>query len=93
VTLPCYHLGTLHNCYWNSAELSRANGVGSHGAGSPPALQPVRIAMPERHGDQIVETTTEARAAQTGTGLRWVLIFGTLGVVIIFALLWFHYFT
>jgi hypothetical protein len=49
--------------------------------------------MPERHGDQIVETTTEARAAQTGTGLRWVLIFGTLGVVIIFALLWFYYFT
>jgi hypothetical protein len=90
-------LGTLHNCHWNSAELSRANGVGSDGAGSTPALQPVRIAMPERHGDQfgdqIVKTTTEARAAQTGTGLRWVLIFGTLGVVIIFALLWLYYFT
>jgi hypothetical protein len=90
-------LGTLHNCHWNSAELSRANGVGSDGAGSTPALQPVRIAMPERHGDQfgdqIVKTTTEARAAETGTGLRWVLIAGTIGVVIIFVLLWLYYFT
>jgi hypothetical protein len=48
--------------------------------------------MPERHGGQIVETTTEARAAQTGTGLRWVLIFGTLSVAIIFALLWLYHF-
>jgi hypothetical protein len=49
--------------------------------------------MPERHGDQIVETTTEARAAESGTGLRWVLIAGTIGVVIIFVLLWLYYFT
>lgn len=48
--------------------------------------------MPERHGDQIVETKTEARAAQTGTGARWVLIVGTVAVVIIFALLWLYYF-
>ncbi|HVV78355.1 MAG TPA: hypothetical protein VHD59_01920 [Pseudolabrys sp.] len=49
--------------------------------------------MPERHGDQIVETTTEARAAHSGTGLRWVLVFGTIAVAVIFALMWLHYFT
>jgi hypothetical protein len=51
------------------------------------------VAMPERHGDQVVETTTEARAAETGTGLRWMLIGGTLGVAVIFALLGLYYFT
>lgn len=49
--------------------------------------------MPERHGDEIVETTTEARAAETGTGLRWMLIAGTVGLAIIFALLWLYYFS
>ena len=49
--------------------------------------------MPERRGDQIVETTTEARAGQTGVGLRRVLAFGTIGVAILFALLWLYYFT
>jgi hypothetical protein len=49
--------------------------------------------MPERHGDQIIETTTEARAARSGTGTRWVLLIGTTAVVIIFALLWLYYFT
>jgi hypothetical protein len=57
------------------------------------AAPQTRIDMPERHGDQIVETTTEARAAQSGTGLRWVLLFGTVGIAIIFALLWLYYFT
>lgn len=51
------------------------------------------VAMPERHGDEIVETTTEARAAETGTGLRWMLIAGTVGLAIIFALLWLYYFS
>jgi hypothetical protein len=49
--------------------------------------------MPERHGDQIVETTTEARAGRTGTGTRRVLMVSTAAVVIVFALLWFYYFT
>ena len=49
--------------------------------------------MPERHGDQIVETTTEARAGHTGHNVRWVLTIGTLAVVIIFALLWLYHFT
>jgi hypothetical protein len=48
--------------------------------------------MPERHEDRIVKTTTEARAAQSGTGTRWVLIAGTTAVVVIFALLWLYYF-
>jgi hypothetical protein len=54
-------------------------------------------AMPEHHdnqsGGQIVKTATEARAAQGGTGLRWVLIAGTIGVAVIFALLWLYDFT
>ena len=49
--------------------------------------------MPERHGDQIVENTTEARAAVSGTGTRWVLVIGTFAVVVIFALLWLYFFT
>jgi hypothetical protein len=49
--------------------------------------------MPERHGDQVVETTTEARAGHTGHNVRWVLTAGTIGVVVLFALLWLYYFT
>ena len=48
--------------------------------------------MPERHGDQVVETTTEARAAKS-VGLSWVLTISTIAVVVIFALLWFYYFS
>ena len=49
--------------------------------------------MPERRGDQVVETTTEARAGHTGHNVRWVLAVGTIGVAVIFALMWFYYFT
>jgi hypothetical protein len=49
--------------------------------------------MPERHGDKVIESTTEARAAVSGTGTRWVLMIGTLAVVVIFVLLWLYYFT
>jgi hypothetical protein len=49
--------------------------------------------MPERQGDRVVETTTEARAAVSGTGTRWVLAIGTAGAVIILVLLWLYYFT
>ena len=49
--------------------------------------------MPERHGDQIVETATEARAGKTGVGLNRVLVISTLAVIIIFAVLWFYHFT
>ena len=47
--------------------------------------------MPERHGDQIVETTTEARAAKS-VGLSWVLGISTIAVVIIFAVLLVYHF-
>jgi hypothetical protein len=46
--------------------------------------------MPERHGDKIVETTTEARAGDTGTGLRWMLYLGIAAVIILFALAWLY---
>jgi hypothetical protein len=48
--------------------------------------------MPERQGDQIIESTTEARAGVSGHGLRWMLLIGTAAVVILFAFLWLHYF-
>jgi hypothetical protein len=48
--------------------------------------------MPERRGEQIIESTTEARAAETGHGVRWVLLIGTAAVVVLFAYLWLHYF-
>lgn len=34
--------------------------------------------MPEREGDRIVETPTEARAGVTGQGGRYVLAIGTI---------------
>ena len=40
----------------------------------------------------IVRTTTEARDAVTGTGARYVLLWSTLGAIVIFAGLWFFYF-
>jgi len=48
--------------------------------------------MPTREGGRIVETTTEARAGQTGMGVRWVLGIGTVTVIVIFAILWLYYF-
>jgi hypothetical protein len=49
--------------------------------------------MPERQGDRVVETATEARAGQTGVGVNWVLVISTVSVIIAFALLWFYYFS
>ena len=42
--------------------------------------------MPERHGEQIVETTTEARQGVTGHNARYVLIWGTGGVIFVFVI-------
>jgi hypothetical protein len=42
--------------------------------------------MPERHGDQIVETTTEARQGVTGHNVRYVLAWGTGGVIFVFVI-------
>ena len=48
--------------------------------------------MPHVENDRIVETTTEARAGTTGHDVRYVLIFGTLGVVVMFGLIYMYYF-
>ena len=37
--------------------------------------------MPERHGRQIVESTTEARQGVTGNNVRYVLVWGVGGVL------------
>jgi hypothetical protein len=40
----------------------------------------------------IVRTTTEAREGVTGHNVRYVLLFGTASVIVIFAALWLFYF-
>lgn len=42
--------------------------------------------MPGVENDPIVENTTEARAAVTGHNVRYVLLFGTLAVIVLFAI-------
>lgn len=42
--------------------------------------------MPGVENDPIVENTTEARAAVTGHNERYVLLFGTLAVIVLFAI-------
>jgi hypothetical protein len=41
--------------------------------------------MPQVEGNRIVENTTEARAAVTGHNVRYVLVIGTLAVIVLFA--------
>jgi hypothetical protein len=40
----------------------------------------------------IVRTATEAREGVTGHNVRYVLLFGTAAVIVIFAALWLFYF-
>jgi len=42
--------------------------------------------MPRVENDHIVETTTEARAGVTGHNVRYVLLIGTLAVIVLFAI-------
>jgi hypothetical protein len=49
--------------------------------------------MPQRQGDTIVATKTEARAGVTGQHMRYVLIFGTAGCVVFFAAVYVYFFT
>jgi hypothetical protein len=42
------------------------------------------LRMPRVENDHIVETSTEARAAVTGHNVRYVLLFGTLAVIVLF---------
>jgi hypothetical protein len=48
--------------------------------------------MPERHGEQIVETTTEARQGVTGHNARYVLVWSTGAVIVVFAIVYFVFF-
>lgn len=40
----------------------------------------------------VVLTTTEAREGVTGHGVRYVLLIGTVAVIVVFALIWLYYF-
>jgi len=42
--------------------------------------------MPHTENERIVESTTEARAGVTGHNVRYVLLIGTIAVIILFAL-------
>ena len=42
--------------------------------------------MPHTENDRIVESTTEARAGVTGHNVRYVLLIGTLAVIVLFAI-------
>jgi hypothetical protein len=48
--------------------------------------------MPERQGDRIVETATEARAGTKDKPQRNVLIISTILVMVLFAAIWLYYF-
>jgi hypothetical protein len=48
--------------------------------------------MPERHGEQTVETTTEARQGVTGHNVRYVVILSTVGVIVAFVIVYFLFF-
>ena len=48
--------------------------------------------MAKRENGRIVESATEARAAVTGQGVRYVLLFGTVGVIALFAVVYLYYF-
>jgi len=59
--------------------LSSRGGAFAAGGGLP---------MPRVENDRIVESTNEARAAVTGHNVRYVLIFGTLAVIVLFAIVY-----
>jgi hypothetical protein len=48
--------------------------------------------MPERHGEQIVESTIEARQGVTGNNVRYVLVWGIGGVIVAFVVVYFLFF-
>jgi hypothetical protein len=40
----------------------------------------------DQHEHHVVETAERARQGKTGQGVRYVLIFGTLGIIVAFAI-------
>jgi hypothetical protein len=49
-------------------------------------------AMPTVEDNRIVETPTEARQAETGHNVRYVLGAGVVALIVAFAIIWFIYF-
>jgi hypothetical protein len=45
--------------------------------------------MPRTENDRIVESANEARAGVTGHNVRYVLLIGTVAVIVLFALAYF----
>jgi hypothetical protein len=50
------------------------------------------LAMPTVENNRIVETTTEARAGETGHGVRYVLGIGVVALIVAFAIIYLVYF-
>jgi acid phosphatase family membrane protein YuiD len=48
--------------------------------------------MPERRGERVVETKTEARAGVTGHNVRYVLAFSLIGIFAAFIVIYFLFF-
>ena len=48
--------------------------------------------MPHVENNQVVETTTEARAGETGHNVRYVLAVSTVSLALIFAGVYFWFF-
>lgn len=48
--------------------------------------------MVEKHGEQIVQTTREARQAERGPSIRNVLVISTGAVIVAFAAIYFLFF-
>ena len=48
--------------------------------------------MAQVQGDRIVETKTEARQGTTGHNVRYVLLAGTFGVIVLFAIIYAAFF-
>ena len=44
--------------------------------------------MPEWHGEQIAETTTEARQGVTGHNVGYALVWSTVGVIVFFVIVY-----
>jgi hypothetical protein len=45
--------------------------------------------MPRVENDHVVESTTEARGAVAGHNVRYVLVFSTIAVIVLFAIAYF----
>jgi hypothetical protein len=48
--------------------------------------------MPERRGERVAETTTEARAGVTGHNVRYVLAVSLIGIIAAFIVIYFLFF-